>query len=83
MATAPEIPSSFSNVPLDLLPVIHARTFQLRVVELESERLDEMQLRLRGRAEPRDVAGVRRDFRFNQDDVHAAAFAFALRRFDL
>jgi hypothetical protein len=29
-----------------------------------------MQRRFRGRAQPRHVAGVRRDFRFNQDYVH-------------
>ena len=56
-------------MPLDLLPVIHARAFELRVIQLETERLDEMQRRLRRRAEPRHVARVRRNFRFNQDNV--------------
>jgi len=44
--------------------------FELRVVELETERLDEVQHRFCGRAQPRHVAGVRRDFRFNQNYVH-------------
>ena len=57
-------------MPLDVLPVIHARALELRVVELEAERLDQMQRRLGGRAKPRHIARVRRDFRFNQDDVH-------------
>ena len=56
-------------MPLDLLPVIHARAFELRVVQLEAERLNEVQRRPRSRAEPRDVARVRRDFRFDENDV--------------
>ena len=56
-----------------MLPVIHARALELRVVELEAERLDQVQRRLRRRAQPRHVARVRRDFRFNQNDVHAVS----------
>jgi uncharacterized protein (DUF2461 family) len=61
-------------VPLHLPPVIHAGAFQLRVVQLEAERLNEMQHGFRGRAQPRHVARVRRDFRFNQDDIHFVTF---------
>ena len=57
-------------MPLDVLPVIHARALELRVVEFEAERLDQVQRRARGRAQPRHVARVRRDFGFDQDDVH-------------
>ena len=57
-------------MPFDMLPVIHARTFELCIVQLETERLDEMQCRFRGCAQPRHVARVRRDFRFNQNNVH-------------
>jgi hypothetical protein len=44
----------------------------LGVIELEAERFDEMQRRFRGRAQPRHVASVRRNFRFDQDDVHVS-----------
>ena len=57
-------------VPLDMLPVIHPGVFEFFVVKLEAERLDEVQFCAGGRAEPRHVARVGRDFRFNQDDVH-------------
>ena len=56
-------------MPLDVLPVIHAGAFELRVVQLETKRFDEMQRRLCRRAEPRHVARVRRNFRFNQNNV--------------
>src|SRR5438093_724313 len=54
-----------------MLPIIHPGPFELRAVQLGPELLDQMQRRLRGAAQARDVAGVRRDFRFNQDDVHS------------
>jgi hypothetical protein len=57
-------------MPFDVLPVIHARALELRIIKLETERLDQMQRRFRGRAQPRHIARVRRDFRFNQDNVH-------------
>src|SRR5437764_14418121 len=57
-------------MPLDLPPVIHPRAFELLAVEFEAERFNEVQLRPRRRAEARHVACVRRNFRFNQDDVH-------------
>ena len=58
-------------MPLDLLPVIHARALELRIVQLETERLDEVQNGFRGRAQSRHVARVRRNFLFNQNDVHS------------
>ena len=61
-------------VPLDILPVIHPGAFEFFVVKLEAERLDEVQFCAGGRAEPRHVARVGRDFRFNQDDVHVGKF---------
>ena len=57
-------------MPLHLLPVIHARPLELRIIQLETERLDQMQHRPRGRAQPRHIARVRRDFRFNENDIH-------------
>ena len=41
----------FPAMPFDLLPVIHAGAFELRVVQLEAERLDQMQHGFRGRAQ--------------------------------
>ena len=57
-------------MPGDVLPVIHARAFELGIVEAEAQWFDQMQRRLRRGAEARDVAGVRRNFGFEQDDVH-------------
>ena len=51
-------------------PVIHAGALELAVVEREAKWLDEVQRRARGGAEPGDIAGVRRDFRLKEDDVH-------------
>ena len=57
-------------VPGDLLPVVHAGAFELAVVELEAEGFDEMEGGVGGGAEAGDVAGVGRDFGFEEDDVH-------------
>src|SRR5438093_3423281 len=57
-------------MPLDMLPVIHSGALELAVVELETQWFDQVQRRLRRRAKPRHVACVRRNFRFNQNDVH-------------
>ena len=57
-------------MPRHLLPVIHPGAFELRVVQLETERLDQVERGARGGAQPGDVAGVRRDLGFNEDDVH-------------
>src|SRR5207249_11568815 len=64
----------------DALPILHhdARVFvviepgalQLFVVEGEAERAHEVQARAGVRREPDDVAGVRRDFGLDQDDVN-------------
>ena len=60
----------FPSMPLDVLPVIHPGAFELGVVELEAEGLDEVQRRAGRGAKAGDVAGVRRDFGFKQDDIH-------------
>jgi len=49
--------------------IVHARTPQPVLAELEAERLYQMQPSAGVGAEPDDVAGVRRDFRVNQDDL--------------
>jgi hypothetical protein len=53
-----------------MLPIIHASAFELGVVELETEWFDQMQRGVGRGAETGDISGVRRDFRFEQDDVH-------------
>jgi hypothetical protein len=53
-----------------MLPVIHAGAFKLGVVEPEPEGFDQMKGGLRGGAEAGDVAGVRGNFGFDQDNVH-------------
>jgi hypothetical protein len=49
--------------------VVHARSPQLAVAQLESEGVDQMQLRPDIRRQPDDVTGVRRDFRLDEYDV--------------
>jgi hypothetical protein len=57
-------------MPAQVLPVIQPGAFELRVIELEAERFDQVQSGPRGGAKARDVAGVGRNFWFNQDNVH-------------
>jgi hypothetical protein len=44
--------------------------FKLTIVQFEPEWLDQVQDGARRRADARNIARVRRDFRFNQDNVH-------------
>ena len=57
-------------MPLDVLPVIHPGALELRVVQLEAERFNQVQGALGGGAQPRHVPRVRGDFRFEQNNVH-------------
>lgn len=57
-------------MPNDVLPVIHASTLELCVVELESQRFDQVQFCSCGGAKARHVSRVRRDLGFKQDHVH-------------
>jgi hypothetical protein len=52
-------------MPPDMLPIIHPGSLELRVVEPESERLNQMKRGVRGGTQPRHVPGVRRNFRLN------------------
>ena len=54
---------------LGKFPVVEPRTLQLGVVELEAERLDKVQRHAGVRAQPDDIASVRRDFGLEQDEV--------------
>lgn len=60
----------FPSVPGNVLPIVHAGAFELRVVQLEAEGFDQVQGGASGRAEPGDISSVGRNFRFKQDDVH-------------
>ena len=51
------------------VPVVETRAFELAVVDAKAERLDEVQRAARRGAEACDVAGVRRDLGFDQNDV--------------
>jgi len=59
------------TVPGDMAPVVHARPLELLVVQLKSERFDQVKLGAGDGAEPGDIAGVGRDFRFEEDHMHA------------
>jgi hypothetical protein len=48
--------------------VIETGAAQLLVAQIESERLHQMQPTAGIGGQPDDIAGIRRDFRFNQDD---------------
>src|SRR5688572_11579345 len=61
---------TFPSLPVHLFPIVHPGALELFVVELEAERLKEMQRCPCRGAEARDVAGVGRKLRFNKDDVH-------------
>ena len=53
----------------DLFPIVHPRAAEIFVVERKTQRLDEVQVGIRRETEPGDVAGVGRDFGFDEDDV--------------
>src|SRR5581483_553371 len=55
---------------VDIGPVVEAGALQMFVVDRKAERLHEMQRGARGRAEPRDTAGVLRNLGMIQHDVH-------------
>jgi hypothetical protein len=51
------------------VPIVHAGTLQVLVGDLETQRMDQMQPRLRDRAHASDIAGVLRDLRLKQHHV--------------
>src|SRR5688572_1912199 len=57
-------------LPLDVLPIIHARALKLLVVQLKAKRLDEVQFGVRGGAQACHVPGVWRNLRLKQYDAH-------------
>ena len=65
-------------------PVIHARPFQGPVIELEPERLDQVEHGLGRGAQPGDCAGVGRNLGLDQNDLkvvprgHEPAFEIVL-----
>lgn len=56
-------------IQLHGVPVVQAGAAQGALVQAKTKATDEMQCRPRGRAQPGDVARVRRDFRFPENDV--------------
>jgi hypothetical protein len=57
-----------SNV--DELPVIKSRPFEMLIINLETQWLDQVERRESCRAQPRNTAGVRRNLGLEQDHVH-------------
>jgi hypothetical protein len=51
------------------VPVVEPRPLQLGIVQRKAERFDEVQRRIGRRAQPGDVARIRRDLRLDQRDV--------------
>ena len=64
-----EVREVFVVGDVQFMPVIQPRALQLAVVDGKAERFDEMKRRAGCGAGARDVAGVLRDLRFEQDDV--------------
>ena len=54
---------------VELVPVIHAGATELGVVDLEAQRVDEVEHATRHGAHAAHVARVRRDLRAEQDEV--------------
>lgn len=53
-----------------VIPVVQAGAADAAIGQAETKRTNEVEGRPRGRAESSDVAGVRRDFGFDEDNVH-------------
>jgi hypothetical protein len=68
-ARPPQLLEGIPEPDVNFLPVIESGPFQGAIVDGEPERLNQMQSRPGGEAEPADVAGIRRDFRLDEDDV--------------
>ncbi len=57
---------------LDLPPIIEPGTFQFAIVQGKSEGLHQVERRSRRQTKSSDVPRIRRDLRFDQDDVKEA-----------
>ena len=57
-------------MPFHMLPVIHSRALELRVIQPESKGLNEIKYSARRGAQSGNVSSIGWDFRFNEDDVH-------------
>lgn len=54
----------------DVFPVVEAGAFEMLIVDLKSERLDEVERCERGGAQARNTPRIRRYFRLKKNDVH-------------
>jgi len=57
---------------IGVLVIVESRAAHARILERKTERLHEMQLCTRVRAQPDDVAGVGRNLGLDEDDVEHA-----------
>lgn len=55
----------------DMGPVIKASSFEIAVFQFEAQRLNEMELNAKGRAESRYIPRIRGNFRFMEDYQHS------------
>ena len=60
---------SIVHVQFDERPIVESSAPHCVIVNPKPQGLDKMQCAARGRAEPGNIAGVRRNFRLYQDDV--------------
>jgi hypothetical protein len=67
---AQEIIPRFVDAKVNEFPVVEPGTFQMLVIDLETQWLDQMERCEGCRAQPRNASGIGRDLRLNQDDVH-------------
>ena len=71
-ARPPQVLERIPELEVDFLPVIESGPFQGAIVDGKPERLDQVQRRTGGETKPADVAGIRRDFRLDEDDVEGS-----------
>lgn len=57
-------------MPMKEFPIIHSSTFKLAIIELESQRFDQVQGGAGGCAEAGHIAGIGGNLRFDENDVH-------------
>ena len=65
----------FVHADIEQVPVVQTGALHAPVVELKAERFDQMQHTARRRTGARDVAGVLRDLRLDQNDIDHLLFS--------
>ena len=62
--------------PIEMLPVVEPRPFQVMSIDLEPQRLDQMESALGGKAESPDGPRILGDLGFDQDNIELRGHGF-------